>query len=106
MCGPGTDREAHLTDTRGQQTRVSAMRNDARVDSAYFALLALELDPFFPSLPVRAASTRTNLTKILRHPRAFSVLHIPAEMTETDLETSDWEERKRALRKEWCSIYP
>ena len=57
MCKPSIDREAYLENTRGQQDRVSAMRNDAQTDATRSALLASELDPIFPSLPIRVAST-------------------------------------------------
>jgi hypothetical protein len=81
MCEPSTDREDRLEGPRGQQNCVSAMRNDAQADSARFTLLASELDPFFSSLSVRAASTRTDPAEVLRHPRAVSMLHIPNPST-------------------------
>ena len=81
MCKPSTDREGYLEDTGGKQDRVPAMRSNAQADSACFALLAAELDAFFFSLPFRAASTRTNQAKILQHPRAVFVLHLPSLST-------------------------
>lgn len=73
MRKPSTDRESYLEDIRGKQDRIPAMRSNAQADSACIALLAAELGVFFPSLPLRATSTRTNPAKILLHPRAVSV---------------------------------
>jgi hypothetical protein len=52
MCEPGKDRESYLENPRGKQNHVPAMQSNAQADSTCFALLAAELDAFFPSLPL------------------------------------------------------
>jgi hypothetical protein len=76
MCKPGIDRESYLENPRGKQNRVPAMQSNTQADSTCFVLLAAELDAFFPSLPLQATSTRTNLVKILLYLQAVSVLHL------------------------------